>query len=229
MHSKLADAPCHPLGSTEILADLYKLVLSNFKDETLRTFIDYFFKREDIAATFFNAPGARSDERGHHSFKGGLAYHTLTVALLATRISDHYNALSMTNDTDLVIAGVMLHDIGKIDSYEWNEKLTADGPGRYTHTEIGKLHHHIPIGFHKVLTAIEDFNAEKEYLRQPGLSREIADQLGHIILSHHGRKSWSSPVTPQNVEAYIVHSVEMMDSYVYKFNRGDDVRSIYDN
>jgi 3'-5' exoribonuclease len=216
------------MGQEELLADLFKLVVKNLKGETLGAFIKYFFAREDIAGGFFSAPGARSDERGHHAFKGGLAYHTLTVALLATRISDHYNALGMDNDVDLVIAGVMLHDIGKIDSYEVVDDDESGGV-KYSHTKLGKLHHHIPIGFHKVLMAIEDFNAEQKYVRQPELSQEVADQLGHIILSHHGRKSWSSPVTPQNIEAYIVHSVEMMDSYVYKYNRGDDVRSIYDN
>ena len=223
-HSKLSDAPDHKDGDIEDLKAILTYVIQTMSDETLKKFLVHFFESN---VDFFFAPGARSDVRGHHSFKGGLAYHTLHAARLAGKISGHYSAIGIKNDRNLVVAGVLLHDVGKIDSYEWAPDFDVDG--EYSHTKLGKLHHHIPIGFHKVLQGIKDFNLWQEALDEPQLSDDVANQLGHIILAHHGRKSWSSPVTPQNIEAYIVHSVEMMDSYVYKFNRGDDVRSIYDN
>jgi 3'-5' exoribonuclease len=222
--SELSQAPFHIDGSLSELKSMFESIVQTISNETLRHFLVEFFEDN---GDFFFAPGARSDKRGHHSFKGGLAYHTLTVAELAGKISDHYNGLGMANRRDLVVAGVLLHDIGKVDSYAWVPDLEEDGD--YSHTKLGMLHHHIPIGFHKVLSAVEKFNETQSSLGRPRLDKEISTQLGHIILAHHGRKSWSSPVIPSTMEAYIVHSVEMMDSYVYKYNRGDDVRSIYDN
>lgn len=221
--SKLSEAPDHPLGDRDTLEAMFFSLLEKVANVSLQRFLRFMlYDCEPRANRFFSAPGARSNERGHHSFRGGLAYHTITVAELASDICDHYESIGVSVDRDIVIAGVLLHDIGKIHCYEWNGE-------EYTHTKYGKLFHHIPVGYNLFLREVALFNEESFKLnRKYCVNGDIIDAIAHIILSHHGRLAWSSPVTPQTIEAYIVHSVEMMDAYVDKFNRGHDVRSIYD-
>jgi 3'-5' exoribonuclease len=222
-------------GEPQKLLTLYNELVNEMRDHNISRFLNFTLRDDDDRwERFVTAPGARSENPGHHAFKGGLAYHTLTAAKLAGKIVDHYRGLGMSVKRDTVVAGVILHDIGKAWSYEWK-----DGPRKefyhgketeveagYTHTQVSKLHHHIPIGFAKFMQWAEDFN-------NAGLAHNLTEKkinhLGHIILAHHGRRSWSSPVIPKTIEAYIVHVVEMMDAYVDKYNKGTEVRNLYDH
>lgn len=196
----------------------------------LRSFM--YFVLKEVGSEYFDAPGSRNN---HHAFKGGLAYHSSTAALLGGKIADHYiRELKMDVDKTLVQVGILLHDIGKMYCYapkeeERNEEYHGEVEkveGGYTHTKLSHLLHHIPIGFELITNLARDFN--KQALNGLKLDEETILKLQHIILSHHGRRAWSSPVIPQFVEAYIVHAVEMMDGYVDKYNTGADIRTIYD-
>jgi 23S rRNA maturation-related 3'-5' exoribonuclease YhaM len=83
------------------------------------------------------------------------------------------------------------------------------------------------MGYLNIAKLAEKFNDSRER-EEHKLTQKKIDKLLHIILSHHGRRMWSSPVLPQFMEAYIVHSVEMMDGYVEKFNDGKVPATIYD-
>lgn len=217
-------------GDKRKLATLYGELLCQIRDHNISRFLDFSLRdHQNRWQKFVTAPGARSENPGHHAFKGGLAYHTLTAAKLAGEICDHYRSLGMTIKRDIVVAGVILHDVGKAWSYEWKEdRVEGDKEIKagYIHTSVSKLHHHIPIGFAKFMQWAEEFN------RADGphnLTEKKINHIGHIILSHHGRRSWSSPVIPKTIEAYIVHVVEMMDAYVDKYNKGHEVRNLYDH
>lgn len=218
-------------GDQRELLELYNSLVDDIRDHNISRFLNFSLRdHHGRWKAFVTAPGARSENPGHHAFVGGLAYHTLTAAKLAGEICDHYRNLGMSVKKDIVVAGIILHDIGKAWSYQWKEARTTDDgekiPAKYEHTDISKLHHHIPIGFAKFMQWADEFN------RATGphsLTEKKINHLGHIILAHHGRRSWSSPVIPKTIEAYIVHAVEMMDAYVDKFNKGHEVRDIYDH
>jgi 3'-5' exoribonuclease len=228
-------------GNYIALLILFDELITSIRDHNIAKFLQFFLLDTGaIRKKFFTAPGARGENPGHHSFKGGLAYHTLYAAKLAGKIADHYNDIGIPVNRDIVVAGTILHDVGKMDCYEWKE-----GPRKefyhgeeveveagYTHTKVSKMFHHIPHGFQLFMSRAYDFCERHENFPEQfkhTLTEKKIQKLGHIILSHHGRRSWSSPVVPQFVEAYIVHLVEMGDSWIDKYNKGVDVREIYDH
>jgi 3'-5' exoribonuclease len=152
-----------------------------------------------IEERFTTAPASHSPNR-HHCYEGGLTDHSVSVATLALQMARHYNNV----DKDIVILGALLHDVGKICSYD---KVNDS----YEYSRKGKLHHHIPLGYHIVARAAEQFNSCGDYL-----SQERLDNLLHIIISHHGRLEWRSNVEPQTPEAIIVHACDLTDAYVFR-------------
>jgi 3'-5' exoribonuclease len=141
-----------------------------------------------VAAKYKLAPAATNY---HHAFLGGLVEHVLSLLALADHVVDHYKNL----DRELVVAGLVLHDLGKI------EELSFERGFRYT--TRGQLLGHISIGLGIVqekIRAIPDF---------PG---DLKNRLEHIILSHHGRLDFGSPKEPMFPEALVVHYLDDLDS-----------------
>ncbi len=132
----------------------------------------------------------------HHARYGGLLEHTHSMLDLAVRICNHYRPRYENQPVDmgLLIAGVVLHDLGKIHE--------LSGPIGTEYTDTGRLIGHIPHG----LLMLE--NAAKIHPVGP----ETLDRLRHMILSHHGRLEWGSPVEPCTPEAIILHHIDMLDS-----------------
>lgn len=218
----------NPDDAQILLFDTIKLI----EDQSLRQFLYHVFIEGIDLEKFLTCVGGRGR---HHSFKGGLCYHTCHATRLASQIVDHYITLGMEVNKDIVLAGVLLHDIGKIECYEYDPDLPQPSPmrgnvmlaiyvtGGWKKTKADRMFHHIPIGYGIVLMAAKKWNA----MADVKTSQEDIDHLLHIILSHHGNKCWSSPIIPQTIEAYIVHSIEMMDGYVDSYNNGKIPESIY--
>ena len=142
----------------------------------------------------------------HHAYANGLLEHTLSVAECAKG-----QALSMKNagyevNTDIVIAGALLHDIGKLDSYQM-----ISVPER---TVEGALMDHVAQGYMKFM----------ELAAKYGLDDKVRLQLAHIILSHHGQREYGSPVVPASAEAMIVSSADELDFRMFCWN--DSVRNL---
>ncbi len=141
-----------------------------------------------IAQKFKLAPAATNY---HHAYLGGLLEHVCSLVELGDKICDHYASL----DRELVLAGLVLHDLGKI------EELSFAGGFRYT--TRGQLVGHMAIALEIVgekIRAIPDF--------PPALK----DQIEHIILSHHGKLEFGSPKEPLFPEALLVHYLDDLDS-----------------
>lgn len=208
----------------------WALLYADMRDNILKSFLKFIL--DEVGDEYFLSPASRG---AHHAYEGGLAFHSMTAAELGGTIADHYNEIGIKVNRDLVVAGIILHDIGKIKCYKpFKGKRTVKYHGKevemedgYEYTSVSSLHHHIPIGFAMVQQLAEIFNDSRDK-EEHKIGEKKLNKLLHIILSHHGRRSWSSPVIPQFVEAYIVHAVEMMDAYVEKYDRGDKVSSIYD-
>ncbi|MBT4154995.1 MAG: HD domain-containing protein [Candidatus Marinimicrobia bacterium] len=126
----------------------------------------------------------------HHNFRSGFLEHILTMAQIAKKISPLYSV-----DLDLVLAGVLLHDIGKLK--EINSEYEAE------YTDEGNLIGHIVIGRDMVLSAINKIRKFPE---------DLSQKMEHIILSHQGKYEWQSPKMPSFPEALLVHMIDIMDA-----------------
>lgn len=212
------------MNNSQDTEDLVAKLLSEMRDNILCSFLQFVFC--EVGNEYFKSPGARGQ---HHAYEGGLAFHSASAAQLGSNIADHYNSIGIKVNRDLVVAGILIHDIGKIYCYEKTdssrEKETISGG--YTHTQDGLMLHHIPMGYGLVLSLAEKFNGSRKKDDHRIDAKKIRKLL-HIILSHHGRRMWSSPVIPKFTEAYIVHAVEMMDGYIEKFSQGKPIDTIYD-
>ena len=126
----------------------------------------------------------------HHNFRSGFLEHILTMAQIAKKISPLYSV-----DLDLVLAGVLLHDIGKL------KEINSDYEAEYT--DEGNLIGHIVIGRDMVLSAINKIRKFPE---------DLSQKIEHIILSHQGKYEWQSPKMPSFPEALLVHMIDIMDA-----------------
>jgi len=145
---------------------------------------------------FMEAPAAI---RYHHAYLGGLLEHTWKVHRIALDIAR--NSPKFIN-LDLIRAGAILHDIGKIRSYDWEGYSIQM-------SDDGKLLDHIFLGAMIV----------QNYCRGLQISQEITRNLLHIIISHHGKPEWGSPIAPATKEAMIVHRADETDA---KMRQVDD-------
>jgi len=127
----------------------------------------------------------------HHAYLGGLLDHVSSLVRLGDEVADHYPWLNR----DILLAGLVLHDLGKI------EELRYDGAFRYS--TRGQLLGHIVIALEIVRTKIGGI---------PGFPENLANQIEHIILSHHGRLEFGSPKEPMFAEALVVHYLDDLDS-----------------
>ena len=181
--------PRGPIPGEESLAGIRELVRS-IRDPWIAQLVRAILDDESLAAAFAAAPAAKLN---HHAYVGGLAEHTLSVMRLCASAADHYGDL----DRDLLLAGALLHDIGKTIEI-------AVEPG-FPYTEQGTLIGHIPLGFAMVRERIAGI---------PGFPEEIATDIGHLVLSHQGELEWGSPVQPRTAEALVLHFVDNLDSKV---------------
>lgn len=123
---------------------------------------------------------------GHHAALGGLLKHTCEVAHIALAIGRLYPAA----DPDLILAGVLLHDIGKLESYRWDGVFEMTVPG----SVIG----------HVVLGGFMLDRRVRAETPMPCQEEELLI-LEHLVLSHHGRLEFGAPVVPMTLEAEIIH------------------------
>lgn len=143
--------------------------------------------------------------RNHHSYRGGYLEHTVSVVrtgiYFADKYREYYPDLQPPLNKDLVVAGCILHDIGKIVELEV-------GPGDVTYTVPGNLIGHILIGRDMVRDAAK---------RIPDLNPELLLYLEHIITSHQGLPEWGSPKEPMFPEALLVHFADDVDAKMNMF------------
>jgi len=150
----------------------------------LRKVLDLFYGDDDFRGRFERAPGSTA---GHHAKIGGLLMHVFEV----TNIARQTARTMMKANVDLVVAGALLHDIGKVEAY-------TIGPGGFTYTPCGLLVGHVVLG-------VMMLERRLAALGEPVCTEGQLLDLQHMILSHHGKLEFGSPVEPMTVEAEIVH------------------------
>jgi len=173
-------------------ADLMAYI-ENIQTPCLKSLLYGFFHDEEITTLFKKAPAAKGF---HHVYIGGLLEHTLSVVRLLDQVTQHYQGINR----DLLITGGILHDIGKIYEYSYNSI--------FDYSDQGRLVGHIVIGIEMLdmkIAATEDFPVQ------------LAMELRHLILSHHGTYEFGSPKRPKTLEALIVHHIDDLDAKVNAF------------
>ncbi len=168
-------------------------VLKSIGNPYLAELAHHFFDQEGFRKTFQEAPAG---VRIHHAYLGGLLEHTYEILQLAPALLDLYPEI----DRDLLMTGILLHDIGKLQEYEWE----CD----FGFTDQGRLLGHVILGTQQLSQAIAS---------QPDFPQDLAFRLQHMILAHHGRYEFGSPRRPKTMEAIALHHLEYLDAQVNRF------------
>lgn len=179
-----------------VLRNIPKPKIQNLVKEVFKTHYD----------KFITEPAACGN---HHAYDGGLFVHSVSTAGMASKICDHYRDIDL--DKSICVAGAFLHDVGKVRCYKKDN-------GRYKSTKASMWFHHIPIGFHIVSSVYEKMPT---HLRP---SEEDLDHILHIIISHHGKKQYSSPRRPKTDEARIAAEADFIDAYM---NAPPECKGVY--
>jgi 3'-5' exoribonuclease len=158
------------------------------EEPMLRTLMDVMLKERVVSDAFFTSPAAITM---HHARIGGLAEHSLSVCRLAHAATSAAPWLNR----DILTAGALLHDIGKVLEYEV--------AGDFRYTLEGKFLGHIIQGQNLV---------ERWIARIPDFPERLALDVLHIILSHHGQLEFGSPKVPVTAEALVIHFADDLDA-----------------
>ncbi len=170
----------------EMVAQLREMVASVESDD-LRALLNSFFADEAFMVRFSTAPGAMYK---HHGWISGLLEHTLAVATIAREYADIRPEL----DKDLVTAGALLHDVGKLEELETTTTIKV--------SDVGNLLGHIVLGVQMAAKRFEEVDAPEK----------LKMKLFHMMLSHHGENEYGSPKVPAFPEAMVVYYADAMDA-----------------
>jgi len=177
-------------------------------DPRLRALCDAFLK--DWGERFRRAAAAR---KYHHARRGGLVEHTAQMMRVAKEIARIYSQLNL----DLMIAGILFHDSGKL----WENQFSETG-FVMDYDELGELVGHISIGLEIVNLLWRKLSTENAdgWRNYSPSSEDVRLHLLHLISSHHGLKELGSPVEPKTPEAMALHYIDNLDSKLEMFVAG---------
>jgi 3'-5' exoribonuclease len=180
-----------PLSQEEMTSKLTQYIF-DMKNPNIQRITRHLLKKHQKA--FLEYPAAT---KNHHEFVSGLVYHVVSMLDLAKSIAALYPSL----DKDLLYAGVILHDMGKV--------VELSGPISTAYTVEGNLLGHITIMVNEIGKAAEEL----------GITGEEVLILKHLVLSHHGKAEWGSPKPPLIKEAEILHYIDNLDAKMNMLDR----------
>ena len=165
------------------------------KNPQIQRITRHLLKKHQTA--FMTYPAAT---KNHHDYASGLIDHVVSMLKLGKSLCDLYPTLNK----DLLYAGIILHDIGKV--------MELSGPVATTYTIEGNLLGHITIMVNEISKAAEELEIEGEEVML----------LQHMVLSHHGKEEWGSPKRPMIREAEMLHYIDNIDAKMNMLNRALD-------
>ncbi len=179
--------PCAPRKPQEMNREIEETI-DSFRDEDLKKLVRGMLKIAGSRLDWFPAA-----QRMHHAERSGLLHHTTDMLRLAKALLEIYPWLNR----DLLLAGVIIHDLGKID------EMKSDPAGNVAdYTRDGQLLGHLVRGITNLNRAAEE----------AGVSGECVVLLEHMLLSHHGESEYGSPKPPMFSEAEALHWIDIMDA-----------------
>jgi 3'-5' exoribonuclease len=179
--------PASTRDPMEMFAEL-RGIIAGIGNPHLRALLEAFLDDEPLARMYRTAPAAKNV---HHAWLGGLIEHVLSVCTLARSLAAHYSYV----DLDLLLAGAILHDVGKV------AELTYDRSFGYS--SEGQLLGHIVIGLRLLHEKLQRF---------PDFPPKLRVLVEHLIVSHHGELEFGSPKIPLFPEALLLHYLDNLDS-----------------
>jgi 3'-5' exoribonuclease len=181
--------PCSERDPEEMGREL-QAILDGIQNPHLHELLQAIFADSEIIRRYKIAPAAKSI---HHACRGGLLEHVLSLCQLCRLVAGHYKDI----DLDLLLAGALLHDIGKIEELSYQRS--------FGYSTSGQLLGHIVIG----LRIVGDKAGQI-----PNFPPKLRTLLEHMILSHHGELEFGSPKLPLFEEALLLHHLDNLDSKI---------------
>ncbi|MFG6121238.1 MULTISPECIES: 3'-5' exoribonuclease YhaM [Thalassobacillus] len=176
----------------EALMERITEAIFEMKNPNIQRLVRYFVQKYQEALLTFPAA-----TKNHHAYVSGLAHHIVSMLNLARELKELYPSLNK----DLLYAGVILHDLGKL------KELSGAAAPNYTME--GKLIGHIPMMVQEIGQAAEELK----------INTEEVTILQHLVLSHHGKSEWGSPKPPLVREAEVLHLIDMLDAKMNMLDR----------
>ena len=167
-------------------------IAENFTDNDLKTIVCEILHDNRLKLLYWPAAF-----KLHHAVRGGLLFHTLSIVRLAQGVCKIYPFV----DSELLMAGAILHDIAKITEFEVAQTGIATG-----YSVEGNLLGHLAMGAMVI----------NKYAQRLGITSEVPMLLEHMILSHHGEPEFGAAVRPSFIEAELLSELDLMDSRVYE-------------
>ncbi|MEY3457434.1 MAG: 3-5 exoribonuclease YhaM [Planctomycetota bacterium] len=203
-----ADFQVQPQASAGRYLLRLRELLESVRNPDLAALAYSFLGNADLVNGLCSAPAG---VKAHHAYVGGLIEHVVSMCEVAERIAPLYPAL----DRELLMLGILLHDIGKIRELGWDPTLV--------YTDEGQLLGHIHLG-NEILSELIP-GAEQQLGR--ALDAEKILRLRHMVISHHGTREFGSPTLPMTPEALTLHHIDALDAKMHEFVRTieDDVNT----
>lgn len=178
------------VDSHALFSELIQIV-QQIKSQPIKQLILESLQDEEIKPLLLKAPAAKSI---HHAYRGGLLEHVVSICKLMKMIASHYTFLNQ----DLILFGAIFHDIGKV----WELDIERDQI-QYSHK--GRLLGHMQMACELI---------DRKTQRILGFPEDLRQVMKHIVLSHHGKLEYGSPVRPYFMEAFLVAMIDDLDSKV---------------
>jgi 3'-5' exoribonuclease len=175
-------------------------LLYSMTNPHLRALAECFLIDEEFTRKFTAAPAG---VKNHHAYHGGLLEHVVTLLTMADRIAGLYPEL----DRDLLMAGIFLHDIGKVDELSYDRA--------FTYSDEGQLVGHLVMGVEMLRDRVE---RTSDLTGEP-FPTELLLRLKHMIVSHHGTHEFGSPKLPMTLEAVALHYLDNLDAKLHAYTR----------
>ena len=182
-------------GDTPTLFAEFRALLERVENEWLTRLIDSFLDDQGFVERF---SAAAAGKKWYHAYPGGLVRHCLEMARLACAACEIFPSI----DRDVLLTGVLLHDVGKLD--ELSQDLFVE------YTAAGRLLGHLAIGAALV---------ERKIAAIEGFPETLRLQVLHCILAHHGTQDNGSPVVPKTMEALVLYHIDNLGAQVDAFER----------
>lgn len=180
-----------PVERDELMAKLTETIFE-MKNPTIQRIVRAIIKKYQEPLLLYPAAA-----KNHHEYVSGLAHHIVSMLKIARELCELYPDINK----DLLYAGIILHDIGKLKE--------LSGVVSTTYTLQGKLLGHIPIMVEEIGQTARELQIEGE---------EVLI-LQHLVLSHHGKAEWGSPTPPLVREAELLHFIDLIDAKMNMLNR----------
>lgn len=182
------------------LAQRLAELLRSMRNEHLRNLAECFLGDNEFMAALAKSPAG---VKNHHAYPGGLLEHVVNLMEVADRIVDRYPAI----DRDLLIMGVLLHDMGKV------QELSSDRG--FAYTDAGQLIGHTVLA----VSMLDDKVRQAEELAGEPIPEETVLRLKHMIVSHHGEYEYGAPKLPMTLEAITLHHLDNLDAKIHNFQQ----------